>query len=333
MMFVINLFKQRWLLIVVLLLAMVAVRYQSDVLAAPLYQTVPAPTLTSPSTPIPTATPVPDNNDDDDDDDDNQPAPTATPIPPTPTPEGLTATVSVVRLNVRQGPSLDFAVLGVVTNGQTVRVLARDETADWWQICCLPGTNTPGWVSAQFVQANFDRGQVTTLVPVADELPTPPTPTATADPLQTPDTTTDPVAGGATGATLLLTIQQDPLYTWQGQTVDLRYDITNPTDMSAENIQLRNELPNTLAFVDFVEIAGGTVMTETTEAATTSFLVELPELAAGATEVIQVRVQVTDTISNGAVINNLAVVSADERDAVTAGISIGMPPQTIPDFQ
>ncbi|MCB0063105.1 MAG: SH3 domain-containing protein [Caldilineaceae bacterium] len=326
--FATGLFRRFWLSTAVLLLAVLIMVYHNGVSAAPEQQTVPPPTFTSAATVVPTATSVPDNNNDDDDD----PSPTATPtpIPPTATPEGPTAVVSVVRLNVREGPSIDFPVVGVVTNGRTLRVLGRNEAGDWWQICCVPRTNTVGWVSAQFVQPNFDRNQAQDLVPLIGDLPVPPPPTATPDPLQAP--TPDPNAGVAT-APFQFQMQQDPAYTWQGQEVDLLYEVVNLTDTVLSNLELRNELPNQLTFVDFVEIGGGDAMTETTEFDTTAFTITWPELEAGATETMRVRVRVADELPDGSVISNLAVVVADEESAVTAGISIGMPPTTLPDFR
>lgn len=308
-------------------------RVNRQVLAAPVNQTVPLPTVTPADTPVPTATPVPDN---DNDNDDNDPAPTATPtpIPPTATPEGYTATVSVVRLNVRQGPSTEFSVLGVVTNGQQLQVLARNDAGDWWQICCIANTNTAGWVSAQFVQSSFDRTQANTLLPLADTLPTPPptpSPTATLDPtIPTPTLSPDRLLDGVA---LQLQLQQDPLYTWQGESVDLVYNVANVGTESALNVELRNELPVELSFVDFVDIGAGTAMTETTATNTVAYAITWPELASGETETIRVRVAVTDTVADGVVLNNLAVITADDSDAVTAGLSIGMPPVALPEFQ
>jgi hypothetical protein len=44
-------------------------------------------------------------------------------------------------------------------------------------------------------------------------------------------------------------------------------------------------------------------------------------------------VQVASDLADGSVIDNLAVLSADGLSPVTEGISIGMPPLALPDFQ
>jgi hypothetical protein len=280
---------------------------------SPSNQTVPGPTLTSPNTPIPTAT-SPRGNDDDDNDDNNPPPPTATA-----TPAGLRATVAVVRLNVRQGPGTSYSVAGVVTNGQTLQVLARNEGGDWWQICCVNGGN--GWVAAQFMQSNFDQ----TLIPVAADIPEAPTPTAI--PPQ------DPNALPVDTSSLAFTLQQDPLYTWQGEEVTLVYQISNPTITDTVNIELRNELPSQLHFVAIEATDGGSVITETTELSTTVFAITWPTLAAGTEVTARVRVQIDDALPDGSVIDNLAVIIADNLAAITNGISIGMPPTTLPEFR
>ncbi|HRW07306.1 MAG TPA: SH3 domain-containing protein [Caldilineaceae bacterium] len=314
---------RQWLVLVVLLGAITLFYWGGTALAAPTYQTVPPPTPTKQATPLPTATPR--SNDDDDEDR----SPTATPLPsPTPTPEGLRAVVSVVRLNVRQGPGITFGVVGVVASGQNVRVLARNEAGDWWQICCLPGTSRSGWVASQFLQPSFDLGEANTLIPVADEIPEAPEPTAL--PTEDPNAL---LSSASLAEGIIFEIQQDPLYTWQGQEVSLVYQIANSTITDTTNLELRNELPEQLRFVAIEETDGGVALTETTELSTTAFAITWPTLDAGTAKTARVRVQVADDLPDGSVIDNLAVIIADEVAAITGGISIGMPPTDLPDFR
>ena len=314
---------RQWLVLVVLLGAITMFYWGGTALAAPTYQTVPPPTPTKQATPLPTATPR--SNDDDDEDR----SPTATPLPsPTPTPEGLRAVVSVVRLNVRQGPGITFGVVGVVASGQNVRVLARNEAGDWWQICCLPGTSRSGWVASQFLQPTFDLGEANTLISVAEEIPAAPEPT----PLPTEDPNAL-LSSASLADGIVFEIQQDPLYTWQGQEVTLVYQISNPTITDTVNLELRNELPTQLHFVAIAATDGGSAITETTDLSTTVFAITWPTLAAGADVRAQVRVRVDNSLPDGSVIDNLAVITADDVAAITGGISIGMPPTTLPAFR
>jgi uncharacterized repeat protein (TIGR01451 family) len=79
----------------------------------------------------------------------------------------ITATVAVPALNVRQGPGTTFAVIGRLTGGAQVTVLARNAGSTWLNICCLPETQTAGWISAQFVTPAYTAEQLAVL-PVGD---------------------------------------------------------------------------------------------------------------------------------------------------------------------
>ncbi len=186
--------QRYWIGGVVLLLALLLVKVTPAWAVpnlVPVNQTVPDPTATPENTPVPAATNTP--NDDDDDDNPpeptwtptqsgggDQPAPTATapaagetPVSPPPADGSITGVVIADALNVRAGPGTNFDKLGTVVRDQTVAVLARNETGDWWLICCVTNTEIQGWVSASYLQPNFDVTQLTTLVPLAQDGSTP----------------------------------------------------------------------------------------------------------------------------------------------------------------
>lgn len=315
MKFVVTTWRQ-WLLLMALSLLATLLFPQLSTWAAPrmapLNQTVPPPTPTK----VVAATNV--SNDDDDDD-----PPTAT---PTPLPPALSATVNVPRLNMRDGPGTSYPAVGVVTSGETLRVLGRNEIGDWWRVCCLRNTTTAGWVSAQFLQPDFDLAQANTLLPIVSGVPTPPppTPVPTFDPAATPP----PVVTG-----LQLQISQEPLYTWQGQSVVLVYLIINGSETAVTNLELRNELPPQFTFIGIDEAGGGVVTTENLETGPATFTIQWPELAVADRLVVKMRMQVGQDLPDGAVVDNLAVITAQDVAAITAGISIGMPPTTLPEFR
>lgn len=328
--------------VLIIMLALLWVR-GSLVYAAPLAQTVPPPTPTSEAQPVPTATPVPDNNDDDDDDNDNNDnnnnnndnnnnvPPTDTPVPQPTVAQGLTGVVVVPRLNVRQGPGTNFSVLGTVSNGETVTVLSRNPVGDWWRVCCASGTTQDGWVAAQFIQPTFDLGQANVLIAVDGALPTPPpepTATPTLDPSTIPTTTV-----AAPVAQLELQVQQEPPYAWQGEAITITYEINNVGTVPATGVELRNELPAELGYLSAPSLSIGELMTETTELSRTVVVARWPELEVGVTVTASVQVSVAAQMANGMVVDNLAVVVADGGQPVTAGISIGMPPTSLPDFR
>jgi len=127
----------------------------------------PTPTASPTATPSSPPTPTPE-------------VPTPTPVPPTPTPEPPTPTpvpkphvvVKAGGVNVRSGPGTAYPRLATAEEGQKFDIVARNQSGDWWQICCLAGEQ--GWVYAPLV----DTEGPTDAVAVASHIPTPPpTPT------------------------------------------------------------------------------------------------------------------------------------------------------------
>jgi uncharacterized protein YgiM (DUF1202 family) len=362
--------RANWIGIVAIILAVLVLLANRAAWAAPPNQTVP-PRPTDTPTPAPQATNTPDN---DDDDDDQQQQPTSTPTstpgqpaqPAQPAGEALTGVVTAERLNVREGPGTDFAVVGRVLQGETVRILERNEAGSWWRICCASGTETEGWVSAQFIQPNFDATQANTLIPVAGAAPAPApttaptvaasdttTTTTTASTTTIPTTTvestttTTPTVEATTTTTataeiaeavtptlsLDLIITQVPTFAWQGQELELQFVITNPGDTTASDVELRDELMPELTFVSADIFDNGELEEQTGDEGRFVFSIRWLELGPGESLTARVTLQVAEDVPDGAVIDNLAVVSAENAAPYTAGISIGLPPTTPPDFQ
>lgn len=82
-------------------------------------------------------------------------------------PGQLTATINAPVLNVRGGPGTDFAVIGRVGGDTVLTVLGRNAAGTWLNICCLPNSETTGWISAQFVTPGYTAEQAAT-IPVID---------------------------------------------------------------------------------------------------------------------------------------------------------------------
>jgi uncharacterized repeat protein (TIGR01451 family) len=220
------------------------------------------------------------------------------------------------RLNMREGPGTNFAVVGGVSRDETVRILERNADGTWWRICCSTSTTTEGWASAQFIQPQFDPAQANTLIPVAGgESP------AASAPAPAP------------AANLSLTLAQFPQYVWQGQTVTLRLVVTNQGTADATDVEVRSELPGTLAFIAGDPGAGGQWEQQSGNEGRIAISLRWPTLAAGQSATATLEVQVANDLADGSVIDNLAVLSAAGLAPVTEGISIGMPPLALPDFQ
>ncbi|MCB9119331.1 MAG: SH3 domain-containing protein [Caldilineaceae bacterium] len=89
-------------------------------------------------------------------------------------------------LNVRNGPGTSYPVIGRVGRDAVVTILGRNADASWLNFCCLPNSQTQGWISALFVTPGYTAEQAAAL-PVIDVA----APVATATP------TTRPVDSGA----------------------------------------------------------------------------------------------------------------------------------------
>lgn len=101
---------------------------------------------------------------------------TPTPVP-SPTPDGFTATIQSAVQNVRSGPSIDYDILGQLSEGTQVRVIGA--TTDFtWLVIDYRGQQ--GWLATYLVETFGDRTTVPIIQPPAS--PTPPPPTATATP-------------------------------------------------------------------------------------------------------------------------------------------------------
>lgn len=323
-----------WLPLVVAGVVGAALLLSRPTWAAPEYQTVPLPTPTDEPAQPPTATPTRDANDDNDDDDDNGNGGGSSggrsAVQPDAVPAELTAIVNAVRLNVRGGPGTSFDVIGTVTSGTQVTLIARDDRGTWWLVCCA-ANGEQGWVSAQFLDANgLSRAEANSLLPVAaadsgSDGEAAATGTPTPQPAQD-DTTTAPTLG------LTLAVEQSPARVRQSGTVTLDYALTNPGNETAVNVMLRSEVPAGLTLVD-VTAAEAEEAETVIEPGRSAVLVVWSEVGAGASVTARVTYTIDEDVPNGAVIDVIAAMEADNAELTSAGTSIGMPPALLPTFQ
>lgn len=337
--------RPQWVWVWGLIFALLVIMAGGSAVAAPLGQTVPPPTPPPPPTEVPqaTATPRRDSNDSD-----LQPAPpTATPQtgvndPPAQPPPGgndSTAVILAERLNVRAGPGTAFGVIGVVIEGETVRLIERNADSSWFRVCCATGTNTEGWVSAPFIRLNFDPAAVTTLVPLASEtsaVSTAVESTAASSTITESITVTESVtaaAAPATPAEVELTIAQTPPFAQQGDEVTLTFVVTNLGTTTASQVELRDEFPAELFFIEARAANNADLLEEELDEGRLAIIITWPEVAGGAAVSATVRLRIAEDMADGTVIDNLAVISTAGGEPFTTGISIGMPPAALPTFQ
>jgi uncharacterized protein YgiM (DUF1202 family) len=195
--------RRHWLLLGIVALAFVVLLAGQPALAADsrpeVNQTVPPPT---PTTTVPSPA---DNGNTDSNASGGDSAQTGAPASAVvtetaPATGTLTAVVQVVALNVRQGPGTTYPVIGKLTQGNEVTVEGRNEAGDWWYVCCIADSDTPGWVSATLVTPNFAAEQAAAL-PVTSSTPAPET-TSTITPTTTSTTTGGGVQGTVAGVNL-----------------------------------------------------------------------------------------------------------------------------------
>ncbi len=104
--------------------------------------------------------------------------PSAVIVTPTPPPEPYVQTKGSV-VNIRQGPSTLFPIVGKMAEGSRYRIIGKTRDGQWWQICCV--NEKPAWVAAWVVEAIGDTNQTA----IVQEIPTPP-PTPTPEPQANP---------------------------------------------------------------------------------------------------------------------------------------------------
>ncbi|HHW89119.1 MAG TPA: SH3 domain-containing protein [Chloroflexi bacterium] len=240
----------------------------------------------------------------------------------------LRGVVAAVSLNVRAAPSTNAAVLGKLSNGASVALIGRNAASDWWLACCVPGGAENGWVSAQFITTDADAAMLAAL-PVTTGRDTPiaaiPAASATATPVAASDALSPTV--------LALTAALEPEFPMQGEQLLLAFTLTNSGDANAVNVEFSFEVPSGLGFVSASAEDGGEVTAQETDAGATLIVVTWPELAAGGVTTTRLSLAVDATLADGAVIDGAAAALADNAEATSVAISVGMPPASPPDFQ
>lgn len=323
---------QSWIALIALLVLLLMVVRGTPLWAATIReinQTVPIPTATKLPTPVPpaTATPKPPSNSGGGGQQAQQP--TSTPTQQTENGSRFTGTVKSATLNVRSGPGTGYLVIGVLKEGDKLEILEQNAKGDWWRVCCLSGTDVRGWVSANFITPDFDTAQAQQLLPVATNVPALPTPTATTAPAQEISTTVE----DATNMVIELSFVASPVYPLPGSIVTMQFTVTNPTAIDGIDVELRDELPKGISIVEVSAAENALLQQDVTENLREVFSVLWPTLASGETVTATARLQIEPTVPLGTVLDNLFFAGGTNIPGSTAGISIGMPPASLPDFQ
>ncbi|MFQ5577882.1 MAG: DUF3048 domain-containing protein, partial [Anaerolineae bacterium] len=109
---------------------------------------------------------------------------TAAAVPVIEFPPTLTGVASRGAANLRGGPGTGYPLTGEVSNGETVRVVGRNEAGTWWQICCPTGPGNTSWIYSLYLVTNFSPAEGMRRLPVVAPPPLP-TPTRAPSPAVT----------------------------------------------------------------------------------------------------------------------------------------------------
>lgn len=237
---------------------------------------------------------------------------------------GLTGTVTSVVLNLRKNPGNNQSPIDTLFRGDVVQILGRNADGAWWLICCGVDAKLQGWVSAASIQPNFASSQANALIPlIAGQ--------GAAVGASAAVTGTRPAS--ATLSSLQVEMRPSPAFAWQGQSVAIQFVITNRGSAAVTGVRLRDHLPPTLRYVKAAASNQGQLQTEASDANGSIVILTWPRLAPGASVMATITVEIAPDTEAGSLIDNLALITADEQDDLSVGITLAMPPTVLPQFR
>lgn len=236
----------------------------------------------------------------------------------------LTGTVTSVVLNLRKNPGDNQSPIDTLFRGDVVQILGRNADGAWWLICCGADAKLQGWVSAASIQPNFASSQANALIPLI---------AGQGAALDASAAVTGTRPAGATRPSLQVEMRPSPAFAWQGQSVAIQFVITNRGSAAVTGIQLRDHLPPTLRYVSAVASNQGQLQTEASDANGSIVNLTWPRLAPGASVMATITVEIAPDAEAGSLIDNLALITADQQDDLSIGITLAMPPTVLPQFR
>jgi uncharacterized repeat protein (TIGR01451 family) len=117
-----------------------------------------------------------------------------------------------------------------------------------------------------------------------------------------------------------------------GAEIEIRFTVTNPSNQTATDVRVRNLLPEGLTLIAADALSGGEATLETEQTDRTVVLFGWDSLAPNQSVEAVLLVSIGEDLEAGSVIDALSVAYASNAASTTAGISIGLPPAFLPDF-
>ncbi|MEM7131255.1 MAG: SH3 domain-containing protein [Chloroflexota bacterium] len=107
--------------------------------------------------------------------------PTVVEAKPTDTPATQPLARALNAINIRNGPGINYVVVGSAQAGEELTVMGKSPAGDWWQV--LLSTGQPGWIFGQLVDAlNVEEVGIAQNIPAPPPTPVPVAPTNTPVP-------------------------------------------------------------------------------------------------------------------------------------------------------
>ena len=134
---------------------------------------------------------------------------------------------TLMGLNVRSGPGVDYEVIGGLREGDSAQIAGKNADGSWWQIVYPANSGGRGWVSAK---PQYSTSMATDDVPVVvtPALPAPlPTSTMTPPPPPPPPPSGTPVPTPLPGKPVIYHFTADRYAITAGESVTLYWDLAN----------------------------------------------------------------------------------------------------------
>ena len=81
------------------------------------------------------------------------PTSSSTPNLPTPTNTSHPVTGTALwQINVRNGPGVQYTLIGKINQGEVVQILGQDPTSEWYKVVFADSSNGEAWVTAEYVK-------------------------------------------------------------------------------------------------------------------------------------------------------------------------------------
>ena len=228
------------------------------------------------------------------------------------------------RISIYAAPNPGADVLGTATKNDRYQIVGRNRGLTWYTICCLPESVT-GWVRSRAVVREFDLVDAVNL-PIVDDLSD-----LQLEPAIAATEARGVVSADALSEAIAFSLEVNRSAARSGEIVLLTVRVGNNSDSAIQNVEVRDDLPDELEILT-VDLENGSFEFDR-EIAGGVFRLYWPLIEPGVVEIADVQIRIAKSTTNGKVLENLALLTADDGIWIGTGVLIGMPPAALPDFR